>query len=243
MKMKTLPLLLAACIGLTGLNAQAGETRFEQFYQQHDSAYASYRVALFQTNKQDEKGSLKGISGFNQKWSKLIVQFADNPPEIFASDAEWKQTLVNVADLAEKSDNEIKAGQFTQAHETLEGIRDELSHLRSRNHLVFFSDHINAYHQAMEHLLLAGYNETNIDNQSVPAIREQLAVLEYLVKMIADNAPQDYKTNKEYNALQQGLVDSLAQLRNALVNGDANAVDKAIKALKPAYAKLFVKFG
>ncbi len=243
MNRKTLPLLITVCLGWSGFNAVAAESAFEQFYQQHNSAYASYRAALFQTNKNDQTASLKGINGFNVKWNQLVTQFAGHPPEIFAADEEWGATLTKISEIAAQSTEQIKSGELSHAHETLEAIREQLADLRSRNHLVFFSDYVNRFHAVMEQLLQAGYGEENINNQAKLTIRERLAVLDFLAQDIKVNAPQDYQSDKTFNKLLEGLMDSLATLRSSLDGNDPQAISKAISSLKPAYAKLFARFG
>jgi len=243
MKIKALFYLMSAYVAFTTFNVMAAETTFQQFYQQQNEAYAGYRTALFQTNNENQSASLKEIAAFNTQWHQIIQQFADNPPEIFATDSEWKPTLIKVANIASQATEQIKSGNLTEAHETLEAIRDELSDLRSRNYLTFFSDRINSYHEVMEHLLVKGYNRDSIDANTIRNIYEQLAVLEYLAEEISVHVPDKYRSDDTYLKLQKGLVDSLKKLRGALNSGDTDTIAQAIKALKPAYSKLFVNFG
>jgi predicted metal-dependent hydrolase len=243
MNMKLSALLLPVCLGFSSLSVGAAETTFQQFHQLQNQAYASYRVALSQTNKKDQAASLKGIDAFSKQWQLVIEQFADNPPEVFANDESWKPTLIKVADIAKQGKSEIKKGELAEAHEVLEAIRDELSSLRSRNHVTFFSDRINSYHEVMEHLLQAKYSKDNIDDTAKQTIGEQLAILNFLAQDIVENAPEEYQNNDSYKKLQQGLIKSLATLREALDSNDPAAISKAVSGLKPAYAKLFVKFG
>lgn len=236
-------LVLASSIALLSFNASATENAFQTFYEQQNVAYGSYRAALFQTNKNDQQASLKGINSFSKQWDHIVAQFASNPPEIFSGDADWSSTLAKVSAIASQGKKEIEAGKLSEAHETLEAIRDELSSLRSRNKLIFFSDHVNNYHESMEHLLSAGYSKENIDENAKNSIREQLAVLEYLTDKIVLQAPENYKSDKSYIKLQEGLITSLNNLRKALDNNNSEGIGKAMRGLKPAYAKLFVKFG
>jgi len=45
------------------------------------------------------------------------------------------------------------AGRLADAHERLEAVRDLLAALWQRNQVVVLSDHMNAYHEAMETVL------------------------------------------------------------------------------------------
>lgn len=236
-------LVVLSLMVLTLVVNSGAETSFQQFYQQQNEAYGKYRAALFQTNKKDQDASLKAAAQFLQQWDTIMQQYADAPPEIFAVDPAWKATLEKIAEIATKGKTEIEAGDLVEAHETLEAIRDELTELRQRNHVVVFSDHVNTYHEVMEHLLLAGYSPEKLDTAALNSIREQLGVLEFLAEEIKANAPQEYRDNEAYQKLEKGLFVSITSLREALDKNVPEDIVKAVQNLKPPYAKLFLNFG
>lgn len=243
MKKHSISFVVLSILLMSVVSVSSAETVFHQFYQQQNEAYARYRAALFQTNKNEQESSLKAVSLFLQLWDVIIQQYADAPPEIFAADPEWKTTLENIATIAAKGKVGIEAGALAEAHETLELIRDELTDLRQRNHVIVFSDHINTYHEVMEHLLEAGYTADNINDTALNAIREQLGVLEFLSTRIHENAPQEYRQNETYQQLEQGLFASIQALRDAVDKKSPEEIATAIQNLKVPYAKLFVNFG
>lgn len=232
-------LISAIClvIGIAS-TGEAAVGRFDQFLSDVDSAYAAYRTALFQTNKGDAAASEQANEAFAQAWEGVIAAYDEQPPEPFGSDPDWLATLLAIKAIAARSAEEIRAGDLGRAHETLEAIRDELGALRKRNHVIVFSDHVNDYHEVMEELLLLEKPAKNPD-----LVRERLAVLRYLAGVIRAAAPPEYRADETYAALERGLFDSLEALRRALAGGDPAAVAKAVRGLKPAYAKLFLKFG
>ena len=236
--------VFVAILVLFGVIAKSGaETGFQLFYQQQNDAYAGYRVALFQTNKNDADASLKATSQFIMKWDAIVKQYAVAPPEIFAADPEWKPTLEKISAIAAQGKAKIESGDLAEAHETLEAIRDELTELRRRNHVVVFSDYVNSYHEVMENLLLAGYKAETLDAAALNSVREQLGVLDFLAEELQHNAPQEYRSNEKYQQLEQGLLASLQSLRKALDENAPEEIVKAISNLKAPYAKLFLNFG
>jgi hypothetical protein len=241
-KYRTSLVLLSLIVLAITANSDA-ETSFQQFYKQQNEAYAKYRAALFQTNKNDREASLKATAQFLQQWDAIVQQYAASPPEIFAADSAWKATLEKISEIAVKGKTEIEAGALVEAHETLEAIRDEFTELRRRNHVVVFSDHVNTYHEVMEHLLLAGDSPEKLDAAALNSIREQLGVLEFLAEQIKVNAPQEYRSNEAYQKLENGLFASIKFLRVALDNNVTEEIVKAIQNLKPPYSKLFLNFG
>jgi len=242
MKRITLTALTLVLLAISSWTT-AADNRFQQFNQDVQSAYANYRMALFQTNKNDAAKSQKAVMQFQQEWQKIFETYGALPPEVFSSDEKWHQTLESISTIAKESDKQIAEGSLIEAHETLEAIRDELSSLRQRNSVVSFSDHINSYHEVMEGLLTAGYSPGKLDAAAINQIREKLGALKYLAGTIKENAPQEYAENNKYEKLQQGLFASLDQLEKALNENSPENISKAISGLKPAYAKLFVNFG
>jgi len=237
-------LIIATCLLLAFSSwCSAGENRFQKFNADVDAAYAAYRKALFQTNMKDANKSAKANSSFQGQWKQILKTYRTSPPETFKSDPKWSETLVNIERIAGRGSELIKDGKLAEAHEHLEGIRDELSDLRQRNSVIVFSDHINNYHEVMERLLSAGYSPDRIDDSAVDTIRGQLSVLTYLAESIRDNSPVRYNDNEQFQQLRDNLFSSLDALEKALAGKDPEEISRSIKMLKPAYAKLFVNFG
>jgi hypothetical protein len=95
----------------------------------------------------------------------------------------------------------------------------------------------------MESLLFLGLKPYDIDDKGLLLIREELAVLDYLADKMKENAPAEYLKKEKFNKAMQGVFGSLKNLRQAINAKNPDKVVKAIKGLKPAYAKVFVKFG
>ncbi|WP_163339389.1 hypothetical protein [Desulfopila sp. IMCC35008] len=237
-------MIMTICLMLcTTSFASATENPFIQFNSDVEKAYAVYRKALFQTNKNDAVKSGNANNIFIQQWHQVRKTYGSNPPEVFSSDPKWESTLSNIEGIAQKSAAQIQNGNLAEAHEILEGIRDELTDLRKRNSVIVFSDHVNNYHEVMERLLVGGYTPDKINEGALREIRGQLAVLDYLGDAIKENAPARYKEDQQYQKLEKGLLGSLKALDKALESGDPATISKSVKMLKPAYAKLFVNFG
>jgi len=230
------------CISLTSMSFASGN-RFHQFNLDVDTAYASYRKALFQTNKKNAEKSGKATGSFLKQWKNIVEAYGSQPPETFSTDPKWKDTLTGITQIATESAVMIEQDKLAVAHEHLEAIRDSLSSLRQRNSVIVFSDHINNYHEVMEGLLNGGYTPESLDDAALADIIGKLAVLHYLAETISENAPAGYQGDTKYQQLQKGLFTSLETLEQAVGSGDKKKISTSIKMLKPAYAKLFVNFG
>jgi cystathionine beta-lyase/cystathionine gamma-synthase len=206
------------------------------------TAYVPYRSALFMTNTKSKTESKQAISKAQEAWSSIASQYGSKPPVPYDRDPGFSAALTEVGKIYIQAAREIDQDQLTQAHETLEKVRDVLAELRQRNQVIVFSDHMNAYHTAVEEVLLKG-KQVLTEKQGMLKITIQAGVLEYLSRRLVMEAPAQYKTNEEFLRLTKSIEKSIDELKNALFAQDSKAVIEAMGHLKSPYAKLFLKFG
>ncbi|HCL64678.1 MAG TPA: hypothetical protein DIC56_07515 [Rhizobium sp.] len=218
--------LLAFSIGLP---AFAGEV--SDFEAKLRSAYGDYRTVLFTTNAGKAPESTASLAKFTKAWSAIASETA--PPQ-YADDGAYGDTLKAVTTIAETAAAEVAAGDLTKAHDTLEGIREEISSLHIRNNIYSISDRMNAYHARMEEVIA-------MDPANTAVVREEAAVLEYLLADIKGHPPKE--ADASFNDMLGTVEASVAKLRSAAESGDAAATKAAIDGLKVPYSKLFLKFG
>ena len=220
---------------LAGVVPALGQTGFQSMA---DDAYSAYRVALFQTNANDQKATLDALAAAQGGWSKVVSTYRDKPPAIYADDRAYAKDLDEVSGLLSRAQAQAAAGTLPAAHETLEGVRDILGELRRRNGVIVFSDHINAYHTEMERVIGG-----EIAMEDRRALIEQSGVLVYLDRKIRANAPAAYQGDPKFQQLSAGNTAAIEKLRTALASNAVADIKSAIESLKPAYAKLFLAFG
>ena len=172
------------------------------------------------------------MAAFATAWINLAA--GGNAPPQYVDDPKFSGTLESVSKIATTAADEVAAGNLPKAHETLEGIREEIASLHDRNGIIGFSDRMNAYHAQMERVI-------GLADPDPVAMREQAAVLEYLVDDIARHPPAD--ADASFGELLKGVEGSVAKLRAASESGDAAAMKAAVGGLKGPYSKLFLKFG
>lgn len=237
MKRPVLSLALAALF--SPLPVAAGPvSEFEAAYR---DAYATYRAALFKTNSGDAAGSAMVGNALSEKWTALLDTWEAAPPPHYEDDPGFSDTLEQVAWLISKSSGEIVEGDLHGAHETLEGVREELAALHARNNIETFSDRMNAYHAEMEHVLMTDLS--TLDAAAIDMLQERAAILDYLARDLLSSPPPGGRDSPEYTALEAAFEASVAQLLAATRAGDPAAIREAVKGLKKPYAMLFVKFG
>ena len=63
-------------------NSEGKTSSFQQFQQEVNQAYASYRMALFQTNKKNQARSLESAVNFQQQLVAITDKYIEAPPEV-----------------------------------------------------------------------------------------------------------------------------------------------------------------
>jgi hypothetical protein len=218
--------LAAAVIVLTASGALAGQ--FAEFEAQLRAAYAPYRNALFQTNKKDKPASEAALKMFSSDWTALAARWGKEPPPQYLDDARFASTLAEVTSVAEKAHAAIAKGDLADAHEILERIRGLLGDLRGRNGIVTFSDRMNAYHEAMEHILMKPYG--GYDGKGLGELREDAAVLAYLFRRLETHAPAYFTGENEFSQTLSGAKVSVENLLSAARSADPVAIRQAVQS-------------
>lgn len=234
----TATVLSLACLCAAVLPAAASDAVTDRLQE----AYAPYRAALFKTNGNSQADAQAALEQAQAAWTKIQAQFSSQVPAPYDRDAGFAATLAEVAKIYGKALAEVKANQLTDAHNTLEDARDALAALRSRNHVVVFSDHMNAYHAEMEHVLIDGTKLLD-QPQGMQKLTEQAGVLQYLAQRLVSEAPANLKSNDEFKEMSAAVIQSVKALTAALFAQDAAAAKAAMGNIKKPYSKLFAKFG
>lgn len=206
------------------------------------AAYGPYRVALFKTNSNSQSEAQLAMTQAQQTWGKLATQFGSKPPAPYDRDTAFAASLADVSKVYAKAAEQVAANQLTAAHETLEAARDIMAQLRRRNQVVVFSDHMNAYHSEMEHVLIDGGKTLALPN-GMQQLTAQVGALTYLSKKLSSEAPVNYSSNSEFAELLKAVDKSVLDLQAALFAQNASAIKDAMGKLKVPYSKLFLKFG
>jgi hypothetical protein len=155
--------LFALAIGLPALAGEVGD-----FETKLRAAYGDYRTALFATNMGKVPESTASLDKFAKAWSAIA---AEPVPPHYADDGKYADTLAAVSKITEAAAAEVAAGELTKAHDTLEGIRDQIGDLHIRNDIYSFSDRMNAYHARMEEVIA-------LDPADAAGVHAETAVLQ-----------------------------------------------------------------
>lgn len=206
------------------------------------AANAPYRMALYKTNGKSQEEAQQALIQAQKAWAQLGSQFGVKPPAPYDRDTAFSASVAEVTKVYTQALAEVNGGQLTNAHNTLEQVREVMADMRQRNNVVIFSDHMNAYHAQMEVIMIHG-NDTLAQPKGMLMLTAQTGALSYLVKQLGLQASATLNKNAEFTSLLAAVNQSVASLEAAVLNQDTTAVKEAMGKLKGPYSKLFAKFG
>ncbi|MBT4290063.1 MAG: hypothetical protein HOD92_22285 [Deltaproteobacteria bacterium] len=214
------------------------------FHNKLDEAYAPYRMSLSLTNKKDkQEAAIKTMNAFTKKWAALSSTYLNNPPAPYNESPLWKSTITKTSEVMKEGLTLVKAGKLKAGHKTIEAIRGMLGKLRKSVSIRNFSDYVNTYHTEMEHLVGVKYSKQNLNAKAIIKLREKVAVLRFLMNEAKAATPKKYSENATFQKFLNGNIKLLQLLHQSLEKGDKNKVLAILPKIKPAYGKLFIKFG
>jgi hypothetical protein len=228
--------LCASC--MLPLSGQAADALTEAI----QKAYPPYRAALYKTNGKSQAEAREVLDQAREGWARVASQFGVRPPSPYDLDRQLPQTFDAIDKAYAKASGEVEQNKLGKAHETLEEVRDLLADLRRRNGVIVYSDHMNAYHTAMEDMVADGADLLAKPDGKL-RLMARVGVLDYLARNLKSEASREQAANAEFAELAKGVAKSVADLEAALLADKEEAVKEAINALKKPYSRMFLKFG
>jgi len=206
------------------------------------AAYAPYRAALFRTNSGSAAEATEAVAQASAAWQTVVDRYGRQAPPPYDRDPAFAATLAQVGEVYRRAAAEVAEGRLPVAHETLEASRDLQADLRRRNGVVVYSDHMNAYHAAMEQVLIDGARLLAGPHGPM-LLMAQVGVLEHLATRLGDEAPEAMRAQPGFAPSLAAVRQSVDRLKTALLAGDTAATQDAIKSLKGPYSRMFLAFG
>lgn len=235
------PTLTALALALA-LTLAAPAHAADPFTDAVQAAYAPYRAALFRTNSQAQAESEQALAQARKAWAAVVERFGRQPPAPYDRDPRFAASLSEIDAAYERAATQVGQRRLAEAHDTLEAVRDVLTELRRRNQVIVYSDHMNAYHAEMEHVLGEG-PKLLAQPQGSLELLARTGALEYLAGRLDGEAPEALRADPEFAKLVAAVRQSVAALKSALVSGDGAAARAALGQVKKPYSQLFLKFG
>jgi hypothetical protein len=184
------------------------------------------------------------LEALDRAWQTILVRFVDAPPEPFASDPKWRDTMTSVSDRVTIAYAAARAGDLTKARATLLPIRAELGALRRRNGVVVFADCLEEIHAALDGYArfreVAPVLDSSADQRALLATT---AVLEHLFRRCRDEAPGAVAADAQFQRLVDGALAGLDRMWQAVGQRDLRMAEGTISEIYSFVRLLYLGFG
>lgn len=206
----------------------------------------AYIPVLALSNQNKPEASRKAMTILKEQWSFFAKEFGGRYPE-----ADWRQGFARTDAILARSEELLKNNDLAGAHGALEGVRDIFTGLRERRSIPYYVDYLNRYHESMEAVsgITAGRTAATLEDDQVGQVSALLPEARSRWAATLD-APFDATVYgfpaakaEQLRTAEQAVMQGIRQVEQALLNGDGEALIKAVEGLKPAFTRTFLMFG
>lgn len=224
--------------------AAAEQSRLQAFNLQVGAADHFYRSAGFYLHTGNAGLAAVELQSMQAQWQELMTDFTDPPPDAFAADPAYHETLKAVAGHIQAALAALEANDTDTAEAELKPIRQELADLRARNNIRVFSDCVDDMRAAMDALWVYRRDPPAFDDPAqMDAIKARGAVVEHLIRQCQAETPPRLADNADYRRLMNGSLDSIRSLGPALRAKNETAVVNVLRELRSFINMVYLQFG
>lgn len=184
------------------------------------------------------------IEQAQDRWRAILSDFESTPPDGFAADPLWRDTLMEVAAVLDDALTKTDVGDLEAARDALTPVRHKLAGLRQRNSVTTFSDRIDEISAAMDQLWR--YRHAPPDFAAPDTARQlgsRAAVFAYVLNRAKAAAPPALAESAEFQRLIAGALEGTDRLWLALERKDQDLLINTLRELRSFEQILFLKFG
>jgi len=224
------------------LPAAAGSA--EDFHAAVAAAYAPYREAVHYLETGNTGLAGLAIERAQDEWRKVEATFAPAPPDAFAKDPKWRESLALVGTALTDGLKASESGNSEAALAALATVRRSLADLRLRSGQRVYSDCIDAMNAAMD--VLYAYRRK-------PAVRSRPAELAAFLKAVGDaetwyrrcrdEASPALREQNEFRRLFDGALASLGRLKQSAASAPDDIIVSLIRELRSFDRLIWLRFG
>jgi hypothetical protein len=240
----TLFLFLLSSPAACAQSETLSQTEHLQTFAKFDEVYIP---ALALTKQEQAKPSRAAYRRLAERWKQVQPALT----EALAGDAKWAGELKSIDEIMQVSGRQIKAGQFAEAHETLEAVRDLMMEARRRQGVHYPLDSLSDFHSTMEEIVKPAmlWTPAKVSKDDLASLPELVAVADekWSVAENTDFNLDDFQIGqakaKQLRPLIAQVRKAIGELQAALEAQDKQAIIQAARGLKPPFAKTYMFFG
>lgn len=221
---------------------QAGDLK--AFNESVAEAYRSFRGASFYLRTKNLAVATFELDDMSVAWRALETRYRDAPPDAFADDPSWRETLRDIGARIEKALRATDDGDIKQTASIIEPVRGLLGGLRARNGVTVFSDCVNEANAAGEAILAFRPRPHAFDDDAwVNRLRGHAAVVSYIYAKCGRTAPAALRGDAAFKRLIDGAVEEMATVLEAIATKDSRLLAITLGEFRSFDRILFLNFG
>jgi len=223
-------------------DVRAGELR--TFNEQVASAYAPYRSAMFYLRTGNPDVAYLDLDAAQAAWQSVVERFGEAPPDAFADDKNFGDTLTSVQVTLETGQSLIDTNDQAAAMEMLTSVRQELATLRSRNGVRSYSDCIDEMNASMDRLWTYRHEPPDFDEpDQVNAVKRDAAITDYLYRRCYETASPELQSDEAFKRMFEGSLVSLPLIYDALDQSNEAMLINILRELRSFDRMIWLEFG
>lgn len=237
--------IIVSALALLGFTV--GPLRAAAVHEFHDAvadASGHYREAVFYLRTGNPAVASFELVQARDKWRGLVDRFADSPPDIYADDPSWRETLETIDAAIAGGLAAAEKGDLEAATERLAPVRETLSLLRRRNGVFLFADCVDRANAAMDALFRFRHRPPDFARvEEVDALRRATAVAAHWYARCRDEAPAAIRDDPQFERLMGSSLESFAQIWEKIRAADTLGLVNILRALRSSDRLLYLRFG
>lgn len=237
-------------LGVLGLGAVVslpdaqGASALREFNRAASAADSHIRGALSYLRSGNRDLGAIEIEESRQKWRSVIERFGAAPPDAFAEDPTWLDTLLSVEARLEKASAAVETGDLPGARKVLAPIRRAMGELRRRNDVTVHSDRMDEVSAVMGELWHYRHNPPDFaSTEAMGRLAAKTAVLEYLLRRYSAAAPPELRDQPAFGRLVGDADAAMERLKRAIETKNRELLINTLRELRSLERLLFLRYG
>lgn len=235
-------MLIVAGAVLSPILAQA--TDLKAFNQSVAVAYRHFRGASFYLRTKNLAVATFELDDMQAAWRVVETRFSAAPPDSFAGDPAWRETLRDIGARIENALRAADQGDLKRTASFVGPVRGLLAALRARNNVYVFSDCVNEANAAGEAILAFRPRPHAFDDDDwVNRLRAQAAVVAYIYAKCGRAAPAALRNDAGFNRLIEGALDEMTSVLQAIATKNSRLLAITLGEFRSFDRILFLNYG
>jgi hypothetical protein len=236
--------LATILIGVAPAFGAANASPLADFHAALAAATDHYRQGQFYLRTGNAGVAALELEAMAAKWSALTERFAGNPPDTYAKDPEWRDTLAKIRQHASSGLSAANAGDTDMAKAQLKPIRGLVADLRRRNGVFLFADCVHEANQAFRKLYHYRHKPPDFDvADQIGELRKATMAAIHWYGQCKESAPPAALADAQFGRLMDDSLYNLGRISVAIEEKNQRNLINILRLLASWDRILYLKFG